>query len=766
MFKNKIPFLKREKKDKTTGTNINNNNSNNNNINFNKVNNGLPSMERFKDLLSKLEFEYKLLWNENQELKQKVESLSNNNEILNNNSTNNILDINENHITNKILTEPLTTIPQQNQLQIPTIPTNQSLIIKESNNNNNNNLNNSNGLNYSGNGLINATGKNKLPKLKKSKSQSSSKNQNLSQQHIAHSNNSSSGGGGGGGSSKNNNSGNNNINNNNGSKRDGSHKWIRAKEYLGHRDGIWEITCCPWDLLYFGTASTDKTARILTVDGSKLPIIYTAHTGTINSIRFHPMERFFCTASGDKTIHIIKLPAERSSTNGVLKSPTPFISNYQLQSIGNNNIVNSKDNKDINYLQTQSSPGQLNHIMSSGSPVMGRSSNVAVNPLIGGNNNLITGSSSSNPLKNKLWTPLLDRNASFQPLQQQQQQAQEISQHQENINNDLNEDLNSDSDLDSGPLSPPIVQTYKPPIPHSPREFKILNDEPKKITNPILPPPQLQQQQQQQPSIIQLQQQQQLLLQQQQQQIQLQQQQQQLLQQQQQQELLQTNTYIRSPMLELKGHSGPVIGATWISSSTVASASWDNTIRWWNTENGKLISSGNVCVDKVHRVTNITSNPNCNTHSITSSTDGIIRIWDYRSSASGCIDSIQGHQEPVNSAVFTSDGNNVVTGGEDRTVKVWDIRQTKAYKTSIRCPFGINRLSVSPNTNSIAIPQDDGRISVYDIYGNRKGKMRDQYKYGHKQMATSTSWSFDDSVIFSAGFDRKAICWASNSSIN
>ncbi|EGC30281.1 hypothetical protein DICPUDRAFT_50813 [Dictyostelium purpureum] len=691
-----------------------------NNANLNNINNinQLPSFDRFKELLGKLENEYKILWLENQELKSKVELLTNNNNsnLINNqhatlnNSSNNVIVNNSNNNSNNTIANN-----KENQSNSPNINNNSSntgkstlvsIISSNKNSTNTTAINTSNissTTSKTNNGfLISATGKTKLPKIKKSKSQSKPKQTNLS-------------------------------------KRDGSHKWIRAKEYLGHKDGIWEITGCPWEIVYFGTASTDRTARIWTVDGSKLPMVYTAHTGTVNSIRFHPLERYFCTASGDKTIHIVKLPSERGS-HGYRSPQQPSINIQQPQ---------------------YTSPNQINSHNTPGSPVMGRSTN----PISAPTNNIPITNIQHNidKSKTKLWTPLLERQSNNFTTPNTMNSSGGIPINTFNITNNNNNNSNSksnsktnnfDNDFDMDSESSDMEQTQTPTFkpPQSPRDFKILDDH---KVQPVVNTFQQQQQQHQHHHH----------------------QYHQHHHQHQHQHhhhhhhkkstqlhtnAEQTHTFIRSPIMELKGHSSPVIGATWVSSNVIASSSWDNSIRWWNTETGRMISNSNICSDLLYRVTNITSQPLASNQCVTSSTDGIVRIWDFRSSVSGCVDSIQASPESINSAIFTHDGISIISGGEDRSVKVWDIRQSKSYKTSIRCPFGINRLSVSSH-GSIAIPQDDGRISVYDVNGNRKGKMRDQYKYGHKLMGTSTSWSFDDSVIYSAGIDRKAISWAENS---
>jgi WD40 repeat protein len=49
-----------------------------------------------------------------------------------------------------------------------------------------------------------------------------------------------------------------------------------------------------------------------------------------------------------------------------------------------------------------------------------------------------------------------------------------------------------------------------------------------------------------------------------------------------------THAYvIRAPLVDLKGHTGAVAAADWLSSGAeVASASWDSTVRVWSAETG------------------------------------------------------------------------------------------------------------------------------------------------------------------------------------
>ena len=116
---------------------------------------------------------------------------------------------------------------------------------------------------------------------------------------------------------------------------------------------------------------------------------------------------------------------------------------------------------------------------------------------------------------------------------------------------------------------------------------------------------------------------------------------------------------ITANMLSLKGHAGPVISADWLADGTaITSVSTDNSIWFWDTENGScthsflngalflytvyyVIDELYVVHEEGHSFTNI--NTDFNNMAITSSTDGIIRVWDKRT-PKGVLTSILAHE--------------------------------------------------------------------------------------------------------------------------
>ncbi|CAH1108671.1 unnamed protein product [Psylliodes chrysocephalus] len=76
------------------------------------------------------------------------------------------------------------------------------------------------------------------------------------------------------------------------------------REYIGHKDGIWEVSVARPGIPVIGTASADHTACLWSIDSCKCLLQYQGHTGSVNSIRFHPAKDLVLTGSGDSSAHI------------------------------------------------------------------------------------------------------------------------------------------------------------------------------------------------------------------------------------------------------------------------------------------------------------------------------------------------------------------------------------------------------------------------------------------------------------------------------
>jgi len=101
----------------------------------------------------------------------------------------------------------------------------------------------------------------------------------------------------------------------------------------------------------------------------------------------------------------------------------------------------------------------------------------------------------------------------------------------------------------------------------------------------------------------------------------------------------------------------------------------------------------------------------------------------------------------------------LVSGSDDRTVKVWDIRNMRAATATIRLDSAANRISIS-NSGLIAVPHDDRHVRIFDLSGQRVARLPRSNRQGHRRMVTSCAWSDDQKCnLFTCGFDRVAMAW-------
>ncbi|XP_035518960.1 WD repeat-containing protein 37-like isoform X2 [Morone saxatilis] len=217
---------------------------------------------------------------------------------------------------------------------------------------------------------------------------------------------------------------------------------------------------------------------------------------------------------------------------------------------------------------------------------------------------------------------------------------------------------------------------------------------------------------------------------------------------------------VRLATATLKSHQGVVIAADWlVGGRQVVTASWDRAANLYELETSEL----------VHTLTGHDQElTHCCTHPtqrlvVTSSRDTTFRLWDFRDPSIHSVNVFQGHTDTVTSAVFTV-GDNVVSGSDDRTVKVWDLKNMRSPIATIRTDSAVNRISVSANQRIIALPHDNRQVRLFDMSGVRLARLPRSNRMGHRRMVCCTAWNEENQScnLFTCGFDRQAIGWNIN----
>nr|XP_012322371.1 WD repeat-containing protein 37 [Aotus nancymaae] len=217
---------------------------------------------------------------------------------------------------------------------------------------------------------------------------------------------------------------------------------------------------------------------------------------------------------------------------------------------------------------------------------------------------------------------------------------------------------------------------------------------------------------------------------------------------------------IRVPLTSLKSHQGVVIAADWlVGGKQAVTASWDRTANLYDVETSELVHS---LTGHDQELTHCCTHPTQRLV-VTSSRDTTFRLWDFRDPSIHSVNVFQGHTDTVTSAVFTV-GDNVVSGSDDRTVKVWDLKNMRSPIATIRTDSAINRINVCVGQKIIALPHDNRQVRLFDMSGVRLARLPRSSRQGHRRMVCCSAWGEDHPVcnLFTCGFDRQAIGWNIN----
>jgi hypothetical protein len=120
----------------------------------------------------------------------------------------------------------------------------------------------------------------------------------------------------------------------------------------------------------------------------------------------------------------------------------------------------------------------------------------------------------------------------------------------------------------------------------------------------------------------------------------------------------------------LEGHSKSVNSVSFSpDGKTLASGSYDKTIKVWNLETGKEIRTLN---GHSNTVNSVSFSPDGKTLA-SGSHDKTIKLWNLETGKE--IRTLNGHSNTVNSVSFSPDGKTLASGSGDNTIKLWNLSE-------------------------------------------------------------------------------------------
>ena len=185
----------------------------------------------------------------------------------------------------------------------------------------------------------------------------------------------------------------------------------------------------------------------------------------------------------------------------------------------------------------------------------------------------------------------------------------------------------------------------------------------------------------------------------------------------------------------LKEHSDSVYGVSFSKDGTLlASAAADRAVKIWNVASGKLLYTFGEPTDWVYAVA---WSPD-GKHLAAAGADRSIRMWETGAEKGRLIHSVFAHEGAITKLVYSPDGKTLYSVGEDRIIKAWDAGRMVEKKVFVRQPETILSLAVSPDGKHIAIGRYDGQVLVLDKSGKVQFQIGDKKKPESKQKGKQT----------------------------
>ncbi|MBY0524155.1 MAG: protein kinase [Gemmataceae bacterium] len=149
---------------------------------------------------------------------------------------------------------------------------------------------------------------------------------------------------------------------------------------------------------------------------------------------------------------------------------------------------------------------------------------------------------------------------------------------------------------------------------------------------------------------------------------------------------------------------------------------------------------------------------------ITGGEDRTARVWDlatglpYRPQAQDQPLVIQ-HENFVMGAAFSVDGQMVATASSDRTARIWNVGTGKPVGAPLKHAAVVSAVAFSPDNRRVATACYDDTAQIWDIAtGQRVGKRME-----HQQPVTAIAFSPNGQTIVTGSFDQTAQLWDANS---
>ena len=180
---------------------------------------------------------------------------------------------------------------------------------------------------------------------------------------------------------------------------------------------------------------------------------------------------------------------------------------------------------------------------------------------------------------------------------------------------------------------------------------------------------------------------------------------------------------------------------------TLASAGFDKTVRFWDTDTGEPKAT---FIEDMAFITSIAFSPDGRTLVI-GGTDELIKFWDLRTGE--LLRTLAGHAGGVSTVVYSADGETLASCGVDRRIHLWDPK-TGEFLKALDPAFEdagleldrVYAIAYAPDSQRLTSGNSDGRVRVWDT---RTGQLESTLITDARDV-TSVAFSPDGQILIGA----------------